>query len=236
MTWLVCAGVSLAVTVVTYWGLGGLVHLWFYRRRRDEARHWKLQPERWLDRAQTRRAFLLGSANICAGSLVTATFVWWIGGGAGRSAIYFGWRDHGLVWLPLSAVALYFAIDAGLYYSHRLLHHRLLFRHVHRLHHQFVAPTIFTTTATHPLEFAIFQLMVLLPAFVIPLHIGVYFGVLAYTYLIGMIDHVGVRVHWGLPLHADNHFHDEHHRYVHCNYGHHTALFDRLHGTARSGS
>jgi lathosterol oxidase len=232
--WLVCVGASLAVGFLTYWGMGGLVHRWFYRRRRAEARRWKLQPERWLNRAQDRRALLAGSINIGAGSVVTATFVWYVLGG-GRSMIYFDWRERGVAWLVASAILLFFAIDAGLYYSHRLLHHRLLFRHVHRFHHQFVAPTVFTTTATHPVEFFLFQAVVLVPAFVIPLHLTVYFVVLGYTYLIGMIDHVGVRVRWHLPLHADNGFHNEHHIYFHCNFGHHTALFDRLHGTVRRG-
>jgi lathosterol oxidase len=42
-----------------------------------------------------------------------------------------------------------------------------------------------------------------------------------------------VRARWRLPLHTNNGFHDDHHVYFHCNYGHHTMLFDRLHGTVR---
>jgi lathosterol oxidase len=230
--WLVCLGLSQLITAVTYWGLGGLVHHWFYRRRRAHAADWKLQPGRWLSPAQTRHALVLGSANIVAGAVVNATFVWYLLRG-GWSMLSFDWHRHSLAWTPLSALGLLVLVDAGLYYSHRLLHHRLLFRYVHRWHHRYVAPIIFTTTATHPVEFLIFQTMLILPAFVIPAHITIYFLVMGYTYLIGMIDHVGVRVRWRLPLHGDNAFHDEHHVYFHCNYGHHTSLFDRLHGTVR---
>jgi Delta7-sterol 5-desaturase len=63
------------------------------------------------------------------------------------------------------------------------------------------------------------------------MHVVVYALVIAYTYLIGMIDHAGVRVRWKLPFHGDNRFHDDHHIHVRGNYGHHTALFDRLHDT-----
>jgi Delta7-sterol 5-desaturase len=102
---------------------------------------------------------------------------------------------------------------------------------VHRWHHRYVAPTVFTTTAMHPLEFVIFMAALLVPAFVIPMHAGVYVLVIAYTYLVGMIDHAGIRLRFKLPLHGDARFHDDHHVYFHCNYGHHTSLFDRLHGT-----
>src|SRR5262249_41464636 len=85
----------------------------------------------------------------------------------------------------------------------------------------------------HPVEFFFFMTFLLLPAFVVPVHGGVYVAIVAYTYLVGMIDHSGIRLAWPLPLHASNRFHDDHHVYFHCNFGHHTALLDRLHGPAR---
>jgi lathosterol oxidase len=228
--WLVCTGSALGVTAVTFWGLGGLVHWWFYVHERADAERWKLQS-RWLSPRMTRQAFWLGSGNIFLGALLNGTFVWYVLRG-GWSQLSLDWHAHSPAYLAVSALLIFFAIDAALYYSHRLLHHRLLFRHLHRWHHRFVSPIIFTTTAVHPGEMVIFKLMILIPAFIIPTHIAVYFAVLAYTYLIGMIDHVGARVRWRLPLHSDNAFHDNHHVYFHCNFGHHTALFDRLHGTA----
>lgn len=229
--WLTCAAISIGASVITFWGAGGLFHWWFYRHKRSRAAEWKLQPDRWLSRSLSRHAFWLGNLNLLLGSLAGATFTWHVQRG-GFSMLYFDAGRFGLLWLPLSAVLALFMIDAGLYYSHRMLHGRFLFRHVHRWHHRYVAPIVFTTTAMHPLEFVVFTAFLLLPAFVIPLHVGVYLLVIGYTYLIGMIDHGGVRVRLRLPLHGDNSFHDDHHVYFHCNYGHHTALFDRLHGTA----
>jgi lathosterol oxidase len=231
--WLICVAVSLALTALSYWGLGGLVHHWFYVRRRDRAVDWKLQPARWPSAEQARHALLLGSANILMGAIAGGSFAWYVASG-GWSRLYFDVRAWPLAWLPASAIVLFVAVDAGLYYSHRLLHHRALFRHVHRWHHRFVAPTLFTTTAVHPIEFLVFEAVLIAPALIVPVHVGVYVVVIAYTYLIGMIDHSGIRLRWRLPLHADNRFHDDHHVYFHCNYSHHTTLFDRLHGTLRS--
>jgi lathosterol oxidase len=230
--WLGCVGGSLAISVLSFWGLGGLWHLSRYRFKRHEAKRWKLQPERWLSRDLGRNAFLLGSFNIVVGSLLGGSFAFYLSRG-GWSAIYFDINRFGLWYLPVSAVLVFFAIDAGLYYSHRALHGRTLFRWIHRWHHRYVAPTVFTTTAMHPLEFFIFGFFLLLPAFIIPVHVAVYVCLIAYTYFIGMVDHSGIVARLPLPLHDDNRFHDDHHVYFHCNYGHHTALWDRLHQTVR---
>jgi lathosterol oxidase len=228
--WLRCATVALLVSVVSFYGVGGFVHWLYYVRRRARADEWKLQPRRWLTRDLARHAVLLGGFNLLVGSLLGGTFMWHLGRG-GWSTLYRDPGQHGWGWLVVSAVVVFFAIDAGLYYSHRLLHHPRLFPYIHRWHHRYVAPTLFTTTAMHPVEFLIFTAVLAAPAFVIPLHVGVYVAAIAYTYFIGVLDHVGIRAAWRLPLHGDNRFHDDHHVYFHCNYGHHTALFDRLHHT-----
>ena len=231
--WLVCAAWSTAVSIVTFWGLGGLVHWWFYVRRRDQAAEWKLQPRRFLGPDLQRHAILLGGFNLLLGSLLGGTFVLWIERG-GWSLLSFDVHGWGWLWIVPSFLLAFFTIDAGLYYSHRALHHRALFPYIHRLHHRYVAPTVFTTTAMHPIEFLIFFFFLLLPAFVIPMHVGVYIAVIGYTYFIGMLDHSGVRFPFSLPLHDDGRFHDDHHIYVGCNFGHHTSLWDRLHGTVHA--
>lgn len=232
---LINIGISLLVSVVTFWGLGGLVHWWFYIKRRADAAQWKLQPKRFMKPEMVRHSFWLGSLNILIGSLVGGAFTWNIvAGGNTWSSLYFDPMQYGvagLVWLPISLVVSLLMMDAGLYYSHRFMHAKFIFRYIHRWHHRYTAPVIYTTTAMHPFEFMVFQSCLLLPALILPMHWSVYVLAIGYTYLIGMIDHSGVIVNWPLPLHSGNKFHDDHHVYFHCNYGHHTQLWDRLHGT-----
>lgn len=229
---LVSVSISVLVSLVTFWGIGGLIHWHFYVRRRTDAAQWKLQPKRFLKPSLVRHAFWLGSINILIGAGVGGTFAWHVVRG-GWSSLYFDPLEHGLHWLIASAIAAFFIIDAGLYYSHRFLHRKFWFRRVHRWHHRYTAPIMFTTTAVHPVEFLFFQFFVLLPAILLPIHWAVYILVVLYTYLIGMIDHCGIKVNWPLPLHSGNWFHDDHHVYFHCNYGHHTQVFDMVHGTVR---
>jgi lathosterol oxidase len=229
---LICVGLSVAISLVTFWGLGGLVHYAYYGRRRDAAASWKLQPKRFLPPRMVRHAFFLGSANMIVGATIGGLFAWHVLRG-GWSSLYFDPLEHGAPWLFVSALATFFVIDAGLYYSHRFLHRPWMFRHIHRWHHRYTAPVVFTTTAVHPIEFLVFTTFVLLPAVLVPVHWAVYVMVVAYTYLIGMIDHSGIDVRWPLPLHSGNRFHDDHHVFFHCNYGHHTQVFDLVHDTVR---
>lgn len=232
ITWLVLVGISIGVTLITYWGMCGIAHHHYYVRRRDEADQWKLQPRRWLSKPKERLAFKMGTRNMMIGAIVGGSFSAYIVEG-GWSRIYMDIHEYPLWWLPVSAVILGLMFDAGLYYSHRLLHQKWIFKKFHRQHHRFTAPTVFTMVATHPVEFVIFQSTLLLCAFILPVHWVVYVVVILYTYLIGAIDHLGAKVEWPLPFHTSNRFHDDHHVYFHCNYGHHSSIFDRLHGTVR---
>lgn len=232
--WLVCVGVALLVSALTFGGLCSLVHHWFYVRRRADAQRWKLQPDRWLTRRQVRQAILLGSVNLFCGTVLGATFAWHVQRG-GWSRLYFDVAQHGWAYLVVSTMAGFLMIDAALYYAHRLLHHRALFRHVHRWHHRYVAPIAFTTAAMHPAEFLLYMALTIAPSFLIPMHAAAFAALVGYTYVIGIVDHTGVRLRWKLPVHGDGEFHNEHHTHFHCNFGHHTSLFDRLHGTVRRG-
>src|SRR5262245_12585400 len=128
--WLVNVGLSCLVSVVTFWGLGGFAHWWFYVHRRADAAAWKIQPGRFLTAARERQARLLGGINILAGGVVGGTLAWHVQRG-GWSSLHTDGGDS-LAWLATSFVLCVVMMDAGLYYSHRALHHRSLFRRIHR--------------------------------------------------------------------------------------------------------
>ena len=45
--------------------------------------------------------------------------------------------------------------DTAFYWVHRLLHHRLLYRHIHKVHHTFRTPIGVAAEYTHPLEWLV---------------------------------------------------------------------------------
>lgn len=54
-SWLLIVSIATSVSLVTFLGIGGLVHYWFYVRRRDDAPAWKLQAKRFLSKAKRLR-------------------------------------------------------------------------------------------------------------------------------------------------------------------------------------
>ena len=232
MTTLMFVGVAIAGGLGMYLGIAGAFHLLYYRARRERAAEWKCQPKRWLSPKQSRQQLLLGTSNMLGASIASGFFCAYLAGG-GRSAVYFDLRDHG----PLFAVGgtvLYFLLtDAGLYWAHRTFHRPLLFRYIHRYHHRYTSPNAFTAMAMHPLELATYQSIMLLPLFVLPVHVAGLVLVLVYQNYVALVDHSGIDLHSWLPWQPPTRFHDDHHVYFHVNYGQNMGVWDRIFGTYR---
>lgn len=222
----------LAVANVGMFGVGGLVHYGYYRARRRQAEGWKIQPGCFLPKDQFRQALRLAIFNLNVVTVFFAVLVWGILE-RGWGLVYFDFREYGLPYVAVSAVGCFFFIEACAYYSHVALHQGWLYRRFHSQHHRYRSPVWFTLASMDPLEWLFHASYIMLAAFVIPMHVSVYFVVVIYTFLAGFWDHVGVRLTVNLPFHGANTFHDDHHKYVHANFGFLCSVFDRVHDTVR---
>ena len=232
MTTLMYVGAAIAGGLGMYFGIAGAFELIYYRARRERAAEWKCQPRRFLSPKLARHQLFLGTANMLAASIASGFFSAYLARG-GKSAVYFTLSEHGLLY-ALAGTVLYFVLtDAGLYWAHRTLHRPFLFRHIHRWHHRYTAPSAFTAMAVHPLEMATYQSVMLLPLFVLPVHVGGLIFVLVYQNYVALVDHSGIDLHSWLPWQGSTRFHDDHHVHFHVNYGQNMWLWDRIFGTAR---
>ncbi|APR81347.1 Sterol desaturase family protein [Minicystis rosea] len=232
MTRLEYIAMSIAGGLGMYYGIAGLFELVYYRGRRDQAETWKCQPKRWLSSKMQREQLLLGTANMTAASIASGFFAHYLATG-GKSAVYLDWRERGIVFSLVMTVVYFFLTDMGLYWAHRLLHRPLLFRYIHRYHHRYTAPTAFTALATHPLEFATYQSVMLIPLFFMPIYVGGLIAVLLYQNYVALVDHAGVDLHPWIPCRPPTRFHDDHHVHFHVNYGQNLGIWDRIFGTYR---
>lgn len=223
---------SVAAGLGMYWGFGAVMNRVYYRGRAGSPLEWKCQPGRQPPEKIRRRDRFLGTANLTVASVMSGLLVYHIKTG-GYSTLYFDLKEHSLAGAVLSTVVYFLLTDMGLYWAHRLYHHPLLFKPIHLVHHRNPTPDAFTAMAMHPIEFATYQSIMLVPMFLMPLPAAGVIATLLYQNYVALVDHSGVRLYSIWPWQPPSQFHDDHHRYFHVNYGQNMGLWDRVFGTYR---
>jgi Delta7-sterol 5-desaturase len=71
---------------------------------------------------------------------------------SGASEVYFSVAEHGWPYLFGSIFAVLAVAETSIYWIHRALHTRFLYRHLHVFHHRFREPTPLASLAFHPLD------------------------------------------------------------------------------------
>lgn len=135
-------------------------------------------------------------------------------------------QDINLLYLPLQIPLLILIFEIFFYYTHRALHHPLLYPRVHKIHHRWVYPSAVSTFYAHPLEHALTNVIpVALSAYLV----GLPFSLVRLWHLLALSNGIIVS-HGGYDL--GKNFHDDHHVYVTCNYGA-FGFLDTFYGTKR---
>ena len=122
--------------------------------------------------------------------------------------------------------------DFFIYLIHRGLHHKSVYKHLHKSHHKWIMPTPFASHAFHPMDGFAQSIPYHVFPFVFPLQ------KFTYVFLFMFINIWTVAIHDGEYV-ADNPIingaacHTMHHLYFNFNYGQFTTLWDRLGGSYR---
>ena len=145
---------------------------------------------------------------------------------AAYTAIYEQVEDYGWGYLILSFGILLITHDIYFYVTHRLMHHPILFKHVHLVHHQSSTPSPWAAYSFHPWEAIIQAIFYILVVFLLPVHGVVLFVFVIYMIVRNVQGHLGIEF---LPSFFVDHpwlfwfttttHHDLHHKYSNYNYG-----------------
>ena len=156
----------------------------------------------------------------------------------GYTKIYTDIHAHSTGYFIFSVFAFIIAHDTYFYWSHRLMHHKKIYQHVHLIHHKSFNPTPWATFSFHPIE-AVMQVLILpIMVFLIPLHPLAILIWSMYQLVLNVGGHTGYevfrsgftkRIHTFWSNTATHH--NMHHKHVTCNYSLYFNVWDRIMGT-----
>ncbi|HEY8090165.1 MAG TPA: sterol desaturase family protein [Polyangiaceae bacterium] len=230
---------SLAFDTGRYAIAAGVAFLVFWVWGRERWRHRLVQRE-FPPATNLRRevAYSVCTALIFSG--VGTGLVY--GTRAGVFRIYPTVGLHGWGYFAFTLVLLPVLHDTYFYWTHRAMHHRRLFKRVHRVHHLSHNPSPFAAYAFAPAEAVVQAAYVPLFALLVPVHVIALFVFLAFMILRNVLGHLGielfprpfVRSRWWCWSTTTTH-HCLHHRRSGANYGLYFTWWDRLMGTMDPG-
>lgn len=160
---------------------------------------------------------------------------------APHTTIYKNIDDYGWGWFILAFPVMFLMHDAYFYWTHRLMHHPLLFKYFHLVHHKSVNPSPWAAYAFHPLEAIIEVGIFVVFLFTIPIHKLHFFIFFFLSIVYNVYGHLGWELytkgfsrHWLGKWINTSVNHNQHHQYFKGNYGLYFLFWDRLMGTIRS--
>ncbi len=187
-------------------------------------------------RRQVAREVLHSLRSVAVFGLVTGAVVY--AGLCGWTRLYRRVDEYGRAWLLLSVGVMVLMHDTYFYWAHRLMHHRRLFRLLHRTHHLSTSPTLWAAYAFSPLEALVQAGIGPLIVFTVPTHPAAFGAFMLWQVAVNVLGHCGHEIfpRWflrspaGLVLNSVTH-HTLHHEKVGSNYGLYFNVWDRLMGT-----
>lgn len=177
-------------------------------------------------------------------SLLTALVYGLVGVATILAGKTWGWQmyrkigSHGWGWFVASIAVAILVHDTWFYWTHRLMHHRRLFKLFHRVHHESTNPTPWAAYSFAPLEAAVQACIFPLLAFTVPMHPLAFFAFMIWQIVFNVLGHTGfeyfpnwlMRSWLGKVLNTPTN-HVQHHEKMRGNYGLYFNVWDRLMGT-----
>lgn len=153
----------------------------------------------------------------------------------GYTQIYTEFSERSFGYFVGSIVAFLLLYETYYYWLHRWMHLPSVFRIVHRVHHQSMSPTVFTSFSFHPLEALLQFLFIPLTVMVLPIHYGALGVALTMMTISAVINHAGIEI---FPKSFSRHaigkwligstHHDLHHKEFKTNFGLYFNFWDKM--------
>ncbi|XP_076048659.1 fatty acid hydroxylase domain-containing protein 2-like [Oratosquilla oratoria] len=214
------------LSYIIYWAFGMLYVLMDLTQRPKFLRRYKIQPgtNEPVDNWKLTKCILWVNFNqIFIGTPVSALCYY-----------VFSYRGYDTSrqlptfhWVLFELIVYILVEEIGFYYFHRLFHHRLLYKHFHKMHHEWQSPMSVTAIYTHPVEHVLANL---LPIFCGPLLMGSHIATMWLWISLATLNTLNSHSGYHLPFFPSPEAHDFHHLKFNQCYGV-LGVLDLLHGT-----
>jgi len=152
--------------------------------------------------------------------------------------IYYGFSEMPIWYYILCFPLMLIIHDTYFYWMHRALHHPVLFKATHLVHHKSTNPSPWAAYAFHPFEAVLEAAILPILAFILPLHISAFGLFFLFSIMYNVYGHSGFEWypknfnrHWfGKWINTSVH-HNLHHKDFDNSYGLYFTFWDRLMGT-----
>lgn len=219
------------VVFLRYLVLSSAYHVFVNRLFKASARTFTAAP-----RKQWRKEVKWSMISAAIFTILTAGCLWLYQHGFTR--IYTDLNTFSTGYFVLSIAILLIGYETYYYWLHRWMHHPKVFRHVHKIHHDSIETSVFTSFSFHPLEAVLQFLFLPLVIVILPVHYYALGIVLTLWTVSAIINHAGVEIFpesfrrhpIGRWLIGATH-HDLHHREFKSNFGLYFTFWDKWMGT-----
>ena len=152
--------------------------------------------------------------------------------------VYISIHQYPIWWIPLSFFILLFLHETYYYWLHRWMHIPIIFRIVHKAHHESKIASPWTSFAFHPFEGILQAIFLPIVLLFLPVHIYVLLFLLIIMTISSVINHLDIEIYpegfehkmpWKWIIGATHHAH--HHKQFRYNYGLYFTFWDKWRDT-----
>lgn len=156
----------------------------------------------------------------------------------GFTQIYLDFSKYGWGYFLFTVVAMIILHDTFFYFAHRLMHHKFIFKIVHKVHHNSTNPSPWAAFSFHPTEAVLEALILPMIVFTMPVHPFAILIFLLFMTFMNVLGHLGFEMypkgfttHWLGKWNNTATHHNMHHKHYNCNYGLYFNFWDRVMNT-----
>ncbi len=218
--------------IVQYFVITGILFLVFFIWKRQYVESAKIQ-QKYPDNKQIKRELFYSFIFLLMAGTSVTLIVWLNKHGYTRA--YKPIDKYGWGYYFASFFLMILVHDTYFYWTHRLMHWKVIFIHVHKLHHEFTNPTPFTSYAFNPIEGAIQLGVLYVIVFTIPHHSSVVTAFFGYALIVNLVFHTGYEFlpkwfvkHWALKWINTSVHHNLHHQNLKSNFGYYFNFWDAI--------